>query len=137
LTPFKGKTIRWRFNFVSNVNVQADGFYFDDMVLNVSLPTTTQTLFLEAKDFTLSQNYPNPTNRTTTIDIQLNDPKTPPTTLVVTDILGKTVLTKSLQVVDNQKIVLDTEGWSAGVYFSFLQTENGQKRSAARRLMVH
>ena len=136
LTPFVGKTVRWRFALTSNAVVQADGFYFDDMALSISTPTGTATQFLEAKDFSISQNYPNPTTHSTTIDIGFDQQKTQAARLIVTDISGKLVFQKPLQNADNQKVVLNTEGWSAGVYFYYLDADDGRLRTRAKRLVV-
>jgi carboxypeptidase T len=136
LTPFVGKTIRWRFTLKSNTSFEGDGFYFDDMALSISTPTGTATQFLEAKDFSISQNHPNPTAHLTTIDIDFNQQKSQTARLIVTDISGKLVLEKTLQSVDNQKVVLNTEGWSAGVYFYHLDLDNGRFKTEAKRLVV-
>jgi hypothetical protein len=136
LTPFAGKSVRWRFTLVSNVSRQFDGFYFDDMVLNIATPTNTSTRFFEAPDFLISQNYPNPTKDRTTVDIDFGILKQGVAQLVVTDLLGKTVYTKTLETLDNQKLVLNTEGWSAGIYFYFLDLDNGQKRTKTKQMVV-
>jgi carboxypeptidase T len=136
LTPFVGKTVRWRFALTSSIMVQGDGFYFDDMALSISTPTGTATQFLEAKDFSISQNYPNPTTHSTTIDVGFDPQKGQATRLIVTDISGKLFSEKSLQNVDNQKLVLDTSTWPTGVYFYYLDGDNGRFRTRAKRLVV-
>jgi carboxypeptidase T len=136
LLPFVGKTVRWRFTLKSDAAYEGDGFYFDDMALSISTPTGTATQFLDAKDFSISQNHPNPTAHSTTIDIDMAPQISQTARLVVTDISGKWVIEKSIQSIDNQKIVLNTEHWSAGVYFYYLDLDNGRFKTRAKRLVV-
>jgi carboxypeptidase T len=136
LTPYAGKTVRWRFTLASNYTFEANGFYFDDMALSISTPTGTATQFLSAKDFSISQNYPNPTAQTTTIDVDFGQQKAQTARLIVTDISGKLVFEKPFQNVGNQKLILNTDTWSAGVYFYYLDLDNGQTRTRAKRLVV-
>ncbi len=136
LMPFVGKTIRWRFALEPNNSVQGDGFYFDDMTVSISTPTETATQFLEADDFAISQNYPNPTAHATTIDIDFDQQKSQTARLIVTDISGKLIIEKPVQNVDNQKIVLNTAALSAGIYFYYLDIDNGRTRTRAKRLVV-
>jgi carboxypeptidase T len=136
LTPFVGKTVRWRFALSSNLSAEADGFYFDDMTLSISTPTGTATQFLEAKDFSISQNYPNPTAQMTTIDVDFDQQKAQNARLVVTNISGKLVFEKTLQSVDNQKLILNTATWSSGVYLYYLDLDNGRFRTKSKRLVV-
>jgi carboxypeptidase T len=136
LTAFAGKSVRWRFALTTSGQPVADGFYFDDMILSISTPTGTATQSLEAADFSISQNHPNPTANVTTIDIDFEQQKHTSAKLIVTDISGKIIFEKPLQSIEKQEIVLNTEGWAAGVYAYYLDLDNGRFKTQAKRLVV-
>ena len=133
LTPYAGRQVRWQFTIKSNSSIELDGFYFDDMELVTTTPSGTSTQQLTEKDFILKQNYPNPTTNTTVIDIDGLPQNAQLAQLIVTDVAGKTIYSEALQSVDNQKIMLNTEGWAQGIYFYQIEI-NGQ-RTAARQFV--
>ncbi len=75
--------------------------------------------------FSLSQNFPNPFNETTTIHFAVSVPG--PVTLTITDLLGReqsTLLRESLSP-GNYRVSLDAAGWSSGLYLCRLSTPQG------------
>jgi carboxypeptidase T len=130
LTAYSGQSIWWRFGFNSDAGTQSDGFLFDDFEVLVSTIDRTSIDFLNEKDFTLNQNIPNPMSHFTDITFSIDFTKNKNTQLIVTDALGKEILR---QVVDNQQVRLNTEGWHTGVYF--YQIEKEGLRSKAKKMV--
>ena len=130
LTAYAGQGIWWRFGFNSDAGTQANGFLFDDFEVLVSTIDRTNLGFLDDNDFTLSQNSPNPMNSFTDINIHSDFNKNKNIQLIVTDALGKEIVR---QVVDNQQVRLNTEGWQTGVYF--YQIEQNGLRSRAKKMV--
>jgi carboxypeptidase T len=130
ITAYAGQSIWWRFGFNSDASTQANGFLFDDFEVLVSTIDRTSLDFLNENDFTLSPNSPNPFHNFTEFSIDINTSKNTPTKLIVTDILGKEIVR---QVVENQKITLNTEEWQNGIYF--YQIEQNGLRSKAKKMV--
>jgi hypothetical protein len=118
---------------VSNESIQYEGFYFDDMDITVVNSTATFTQFLSDNDFILNQNNPNPTEGVTQIEYHFKTNKKDNIQLLVSDISGKIIFKNKVQDVDNQNIVLNTEGWQPGIYFYWMDI-NG-KQTAAKKLV--
>jgi carboxypeptidase T len=130
LTAYAGQGIWWRFGFNSDAGTQANGFLFDDFEILVSTIDRTSLDFLNDAELTLNPNTPNPFTTFTTFSFDENKSKNTPTKLIVTDILGKEIVR---EVVENQQITLNTEGWQNGVYF--YQIERNGLRSRAKKMV--
>ena len=130
LTSYAGQAIWWRFGFNSDALIQASGFLFDDFEVLASIADKTGLDFLDEKDFGLMQNTPNPFSSQTTFFIQTDFVKNKNLKLIVTDALGRNILTQS---VDNQKVTLNTEGWQTGIYF--YQIDMNGLRTKAKRMV--
>jgi carboxypeptidase T len=130
ITAYAGQSIWWRFGFNSDAGTQANGFLFDDFEVLVSTIDKTNLDFLNDAELTLNPNTPNPFTTFTTFSFDDNKLKNTPTKLIVTGILGNEIVR---QVVDNQQITLNTEGWQNGVYF--YQIERNGLRSRAKKMV--
>jgi carboxypeptidase T len=130
LTAYSGQSIWWRFGFNSDASRQANGFFFDDFEVMISIADKTSLGFLNDNDFVLSQNSPNPMTHFTNINIHSDFTKNKNIQLIVTDALGKEILR---QTVDSQQIRLNTEGWQNGIYF--YQIEKEGLRSKAKKMV--
>ncbi len=116
-----------------------DQFYLDDIVMRATAATSVEKkTSLTAQDFSLSQNFPNPFNPTTTIAFSLN--KKAPAKLVVYNTMGqviRTLVDDDLNAGSHQVVWdgLDDmhNAASSGLYFYQL-ISNGQ--SQTRRLVL-
>ncbi|WP_343913997.1 M14 family zinc carboxypeptidase [Aquimarina litoralis] len=107
LSDYLGETIKVRFQFVSDDQVERDGFYFDDLVINTLNQNTLDIEENVLSEFTV---FPNPLkdiltitpNATSNFNIQLKD------------VVGKEVMTKK-QASGNQEF--DLSKLNAGLYF--------------------
>jgi predicted GH43/DUF377 family glycosyl hydrolase len=84
--------------------------------------------------FSLSQNYPNPFNPSTTIEFSI--PKSDKVTLKIYNILGQEVagLLDQKLTPGNYNYSWDASGFTSGVYFYSIQTNNGFKQT--KKLML-
>ncbi len=84
-------------------------------------------------EFSLSNNYPNPFNPTTTFSYQLSN--TVPVSFKIIDLTGKTIRTinEGLKPSGQHTIQLDASNLSSGIYFCVFNAGNFQK---AQKIMV-
>lgn len=119
LTPYvsEGDSITFSFIFVSDGGVERDGYYFDDIkVVQIGEEVVDVTDNIEADDFVLMQNRPNPATTYTTIDLQLDGVDFQLGSLEIFNALGQRVWTESIARGGLETINLQTTTWSAGVY---------------------
>ena len=131
LSEFIGEEIIIRFVFDANNNFQTgDGFLFDDISVSTFSEIMINVQDLDASDFGLSQNHPNPANSYTVIDVM-----TPEIggTLYVCNTLGAEVYVQDLAP-NQENVVIPTLDWEPGVYFYSLKT--GEKQGNSRRMLV-
>ena len=90
-------------------------------------PTDVEEIPGEIKTYSLSNNYPNPFNPSTTIKYQI--PKSGLVTLKVYNVLGKeiTTLVNEEKSVGSYEITFDASGLSSGIYFYKLSADNFQQ----------
>ena len=124
ISAFKGfSQVRIRFGLLSDGSVQGDGFYYDDVKLDVLSTATSSTSLLSQKPlhYSLAQNYPNPFNPTTILTYQL--PIAIDVKLEVFDVIGKKVATlvNERQSAGTHNITFNASALSSGVYFYRLQ----------------
>ncbi len=112
LSEYLGETITARFQLVTDNIVTQDGFYFDDLqinVLNTEVLEVEETAFAKAFSF-----YPNPVQNSLTIQSQIENYE-----LQVYNIVGQEV--KNVKnITGNSTISLHTLG--TGMYFVTLKT---------------
>lgn len=114
LSEYLGQIITARFQLVTDNIVRRDGFYFDDLqinVLNEEALSVADNAF--AKAFTL---YPNPVQNTLTIQTQETGYE-----LVIHSILGQEIIQRNNQA---ESINIDLSSLETGIYFVTLQTPN-------------
>ena len=70
LDDYLGQSVRIRFILNSDDASNFDGFYFDDLKLNIPLSTTLSTVSSEIQQFRI---FPNPTNSMLNINTNLSD----------------------------------------------------------------
>ncbi|GAA0871888.1 hypothetical protein GCM10009117_10340 [Gangjinia marincola] len=116
LSDYVGEQILLRFHLISDNIIQGDGFYFDDLRVNVLDNTVLSTPDLFDQQFKV---YPNPMQDQLTITKNTSEPAT----ITLTSLSGKQIL----QQVIHNSTVLDTSALAAGVYFLTV-VENNQKK---------
>ncbi len=123
LNNYIGQTIKIRFQLVSDQFLSFDGFYFDDLAVNII--STTKIDELSAKENLISPNIPNPVSTITHINIALNNKNN--LTLTVYNALGE--LVKQEKISDKQtSISVDVRALSNGTYFYRVGNESFQSK---------
>ena len=119
LSDYIGENIKFRFQIVSDGNVNEDGFYFDDFKINVINESSTANITNnELSNINL---YPNPFENTLTIKIpNLNDIAE----ITIYSINGSKILNTQTT---NISTVLDLRNINNGIYFVKISTDNVTK----------
>jgi hypothetical protein len=123
----------YRVNDLKSVDMDGNGrpdlVVAHDQQISIYYNTGTYTSIAEEifnpKEFSLSQNYPNPFNPTTAIGYQLS--AVSDVELNVYNVLGQKVaiLVSERQAAGHHQVEFDATGFSSGIYFYRLKTENG------------
>lgn len=132
LSPFLGQNLWLRFDLVSDGFQNFAGFFFDDLVVEYTIPVGTVTLPLA--EFTLKQSQPNPARDQALIEWTNAANITGPGKLLVVNLLGQTVAAQLLDLGSQNNHTLDTRNWPTGTYFYQILTERGA--SATEKLVV-
>jgi hypothetical protein len=116
LGDYLGEEIKLRFLLKSDGFVIADGFYVDDVIVNILIITDVEPIALAIKDFKLYQNYPNPFNPNTTIKFALPEPGF--VTLKIYNVLGEelTVLVSEQLNAGSYTFDWNATGLPSGIY---------------------
>ncbi len=129
LSDYAGKMIRMRFVLSSDNSEERDGWYLDNIVVAGYISSPNSVADRPApREHSLSQNFPNPFNPTTTIGFSLQNDQH--VVLTVHNLLGQTVgtLIDRKMPAGEHRINFHAEQLSTGVYFyrltagSFIQT---------------
>lgn len=122
-----GDNVRFMYVLVSDQAISADGFYFDDVKLNITYEgaVNTQNIALNQWDVEVA---PNPTSDR--ISIKSNG-VAENTTMVIVDVLGRQIVQRDLLSMDT---VIDVENWNKGVYF--LQLKQGGYVVDVKKIIV-
>ncbi|MCS6989720.1 MAG: M14 family zinc carboxypeptidase [Chloroherpetonaceae bacterium] len=122
ISAFKGSAqTRLRFGLLADGSVQGDGFYYDDVKIEILSAATSAVSPSPEKprQFRLEQNYPNPFNPTTTIAYSL--PVDGEVRLELFDVLGRqaATLVNERQSAGEHRYLLDASrlALASGVYF--------------------
>ncbi len=111
--------------------VTEDGFYFDDLKVNVVYGSTGIENLTENGAF-LGESYPNPTKNNATINYVL--PKnTTSANIVLTNTLGQ-VISKIPLTAEKNKITISTQLLEQGIYYYYIESEN--KRTLSKKMMI-
>lgn len=112
LSDYIGQHIKFRFQLVSDGFTTGDGFYFDELKVEVLNNNTASVSTITNNEFEI---YPNPTNNIVFIHAE----KETNYNVVLTDINGKIIRKSKFSNTDNQ---LDISNLSKGVYFITITT---------------
>ncbi len=126
-----GYTSTYDVKWDANKNLYTQSYYgwtVDKWAYSGTLPTITITGIEEIggglpSGFTLSQNFPNPFNPTTTIEFGM--PHSGEVSLKVYSVLGQEVATlvDGMQAAGVYRVTFDAQGIASGTYFSILRAE--------------
>ena len=131
LSQYLNQNIKIRFQIVSDGGVTDDGFYFDDLKVNVVYGSTGIENLTENGAF-LGNSYPNPTKNNATINYVL--PKnTSSAFLVLTNTLGQ-VISKTPISSEKNKITISTNLLEQGIYFYCI--ESNDNRTSSKKMMI-
>lgn len=104
---------QFKFRFVSDEFIEADGFYFDDFELNVvSNGGVSSTFDLDKSDFTLTAR-PNPASDHVILDLKGESPSSGPIKLEVFNSFGQMI---SQQRFQGKTVKMETGAWQSGLY---------------------
>jgi len=135
LSDFLGQEIWIQFLMsANNNNVTGDGFFFDDLAVEVAYQGVVATNELEAKDFTLYQNRPNPAKDYTIIEFTNKNVNLNQARLQVFDVLGALVYEETISEKHPEHLVIQTHDWGTGIYFYRVVIDN--RASPTRRMEV-
>ena len=121
LTDFLGGDFYLSFTLISDSWIELDGYYFDDVQIEVNYQTGSETISLN--DFIVKQNQPNPSKSMTTIELE-NYPDN--SQLVIFNSIGQEMYRENIQ---NNQIQISTASWNTGVYFYRVESETGVSKS--------
>ncbi len=130
LDDYLGQSILVRFRLGADFGVQLDGFYFDDLLLEV-LDTTTIGLTEITSGMPIGQNMPNPADGYTYIDC--GRPAVSGT-LEIIDAYGKLILAENIAE-GTSSYLLNTATLAVGVYYYRCVFANGDV-SEVRKMSV-
>jgi carboxypeptidase T len=129
LSDYLGQKVKMKFKFVSDGFVNFDGFYFDDLQLNLLLEPnyngSVDTGYwdtlgasglnaLKAEDYWTI--YPNPAST----EVMITSKNNQKAKIVVRDVLGKVVLMQSISGAENLSLL----GLESGLFFLEIHSEN-------------
>lgn len=138
LAPYvgAGDSIALQFAMIS-AGGSADGFYFDDLILDLGETATTGPLALVPKDFTVITAYPNPARGQVTVEVRFAGQAGPAPQLEAYNSLGQRVAALPLRSTAGKgrtRATLDTKGWQPGLYY--LKVRGRGQLLGLRRLVV-
>lgn len=124
ISDFIGQAVQIYFLFASDGFQEADGFYFDDLRIEYSLPVSGMQI-VPISAFRLLQNVPNPAEDRTIITWNNEGGLSGASAMLrVFDMLGDPVLEKNLDPRTEKSISLDTRGLAPGIYTYCLENEH-------------
>lgn len=133
LNAFIGKKILLRFSLKTDGQNVADGFYFDDVVIE-KISSTINSIDEATTAFTfVSLSTPNPADDFTSINFQANTNIIGDTRLVVYNSLGQLFYSEKADPAATS-IRLSTSRWPQGVYYYSLQ--KGKYNSSVNKICI-
>ncbi|MBI9069459.1 MAG: immune inhibitor A [Salinivirgaceae bacterium] len=130
LTDFIGDSILIQFKIVSDGNVNEDGFYFDDLSINIIEDVTDNILEKSPSEVKLGQNIPNPAINETTINYNIEAING---RLCLKNQLGQTVLSKNIKG-NESSITLNTKDIPSGIYIYYIEMD--AKLSESKKMII-
>jgi carboxypeptidase T len=133
LQDYIGKKIFLEFRLDSDLGLEKDGFYLDDMTV-LAYGGTPPTGIRDAgtKDIRLF-NVPNPCMAQTIIHFEIDDAKGN-YVLQITDQLGRTVNRQTLNTKGKGAVTVDVRNYANGIYFYKIASDKGS--SAVKKMVV-
>lgn len=125
LTDYIGTSIHIRFKFASDPAVNGDGFYFDDLSVNI-IESVPAGIHEPGYQNALLQNIPNPASTTAQVNFTLQNIKNP--VFNIYNVMGE--LVKQEAVSDKQTSVsMDVSNFANGTYFYQISGENYRSKT--------
>jgi hypothetical protein len=131
LDDYLGKNILIQFELKSDAGTNFDGFYFDDLVVQMISSSNGIQEYKESAGLSVSQNMPNPAQDYTYINYEIKDGRQG--VLQIFNPMGQLIRTENLSS-SNSHIRVNTQALAAGVYF--YRIEEGSNASAPRRMVI-
>ena len=125
LSAYSSNSIKLRFYFRSDVGVNYDGWYVDDIcIIGYDVQTGITGNGEIPVSYSLSQNYPNPFNPETQINYSI--PSKQFVSIKVFDMLGRQVaqLVNGVNEAGNYSITFNGSGLSSGIYYYKMESES-------------
>ncbi len=134
LSAFVGQTFRVSFTLNSDIDVQLDGFYMDDIVVEYDDPTIVATPEPSLSAQVTLWCHPNPAEECTYVNWENTTRTSGPAFIVVHDALGRLVEHRPLDLSVQRSVRITTAQWPSGLYF--VRLEGAEASSSPYRLMV-
>ena len=130
-----GNSISLRFVMAADGGEEWDGYYFDDLELLILTDDASSSITLDAADFIVAQNRPNPAINYTQIDLTKGNIDFQQGQLLIYNALGQLHHQQVVGIAEEQTIQLITKDWPAGLYF-YQVVLDGQATSAKRMTIL-
>ncbi|MFZ4548036.1 MAG: M14 family zinc carboxypeptidase [Bacteroidales bacterium] len=131
LNEYMGQKIKIRFQLRADMGTEMDGFYFDDVSINMVLDPTSINETEAASTF-LDMPFPNPATGRFEIKYKLPE-NIRDATLQITTVTGTAVLNTQLSTINNTALI-DIGSLASGIYFVSIVSE--KFNSPVRKLIV-
>ncbi len=126
LSDFAGKNIHLRFSMTSDSQNVADGFYFDDILIE-KMNVLTSSIDEKEKPTMMLTSNPNPANDYSYIAFQLSESSTKGE-LILYNPIGQIVYTEKIKAYTGT-IKLETINWLPGIYYYVIKSDNQYSRT--------
>jgi len=139
LAPYvqAGDSISIQFALASAGGI-ADGFYFDDLIINLGETAVSGPLTLAPGDFTAITVYPNPARDQVVVELRFPEQAGPAPQLEAYNGLGQRVAALPLRSTAGKGrscATLDTQGWQPGLYY--LKVRGNGRLLGLRKLLIY
>jgi carboxypeptidase T len=133
LNAFSGQKIMLRFILKSDGQNAADGFYFDDLLIE-KIPSNTNAIEEQDADKAFAAAAtPNPANTYTNITFKVDNSIAGDSKLIIYNALGQVFYSEKIAT-SSGNILLNTSKWPDGIYYYSLQ--KGKYDSAVNKLCI-
>jgi len=139
LNDFLGEKVQLKFVLQSDDFIVYDGFYLDDIDINIleitaiGTPSNNDpTISNTANTFQIGTAYPNPTNDAFSLSYHL--PNLPETHFYLVNELGEIVMQQPINAQKDQ-LIISTKDLASGLYFYYFQAD--QEHSNVQKIIVN
>jgi hypothetical protein len=133
LNAFNGKKILLRFSLKSDGQNIADGFYFDDLLVEKITSNTNSIKETDATKAFAAAALPNPADAFTNITFKVDNSIAGDSKLIIYNALGQEFYSEKVNT-QAGNISLDTSKWPDGIYYYSLQ--KGKYTSEVNKLCI-